>query len=224
MYKYAYNRKNELSTDKVTLSFVPAICGAGYKESVKKIMVVGRAPNGWSMASYKDGGCAPESWFKANLSWVYQEGPIRCDNGEMHKPSVNHSKFWQFIRYNLSLNNPNIDTKKFTDTIVWTNLYKISPEIKGNPSDKLCDETCGLMDDILLAEIKYYQPNEIWFLTKNIKRQPEEGDKCRWIRKKEFPKTIEWLNEYKDKIKAVIYLRPENTRFDKVIEDCVTLN
>lgn len=223
LYSKASIKKEELNKNKVSFSFVPAICGANYNSSSKKIMVVGRAPNGWSMKSYHNGS-RPENWFEAKLSWVYQDGPVRCDNGEQHEASVKWSKFWQFIRYNLSLQCSEIDRNTFSDMIVWTNLYKISPKSSGNPSDHLCRDTCELMDKILLAEIKYYCPDEIWFITKNKSKQPEDGDMCRWIRKKEFPKTIDWLKNNNDKLKAFIYLRPEFTKFETVGKERKALN
>ncbi len=80
---------------------VPAISGEKYFSlpEDKRIMVVGRSANGWSMPKYSQTDCEGK-WFPYGLRWVYESGNFCADESD-HKPSVTHSKFWQFIRYKL---------------------------------------------------------------------------------------------------------------------------
>ncbi len=217
LYAEACDKAKNSTKNGKDLIFVPAICGKNYANSVKRVMVVGRAPNGWSMGDYPNNGCAPEAWFEYGLSWVYQDGPAS------HKRSVAHSKFWQFIRYKLVENGIIESKENFSDNIVWTNLYKISPKIHGNPSGNLRKITAKLMDDILCNEINYYQPDEIWFITKNNKKPPEDGDKDLWFRKKHFENAV-CLVENQNNFSAILYNRPEFCSFYKVKEKAVCLS
>lgn len=203
------------------LAFVPAICGADYENCNSKIMIVGRAPNGWSMDFYENNNCVPKNWFDAGLSWVYQNGPKKR-NGEEHKASIKNSKYWQFVRY-LMFKSGNCKNANFTDGLVWTNLFKISNRNLGNPDDSTCKETLQIMDNVLCAEIKYYKPQEIWFITKKNKKAVGEYENNNsadnwlyWVfnGKLAFEKTLNFIND--NNVLAKMFYRPEYRKFDEI--------
>lgn len=221
LYENAFYIKEELNRGRAKLSFVPAICGIDYIKAPRKIMVVGRAPNGWSMQAYSPkhdstiGG-----WFDARLSWVYRDGP------GTHRKSIARSKFWQFIRYKLLKDGIIQDKLHFCDGIVWTNLMKISDQESGNPNDMLCEQTVEIMDQIMKAEIEYYKPDEIWFVTKKNTKENKlwgnDNDEDNWLfwqldsGKKAFKLTLDYIIE-KD-ICARLFYRPERRKFSEIDE------
>lgn len=224
LYREALERASTLqNTLGSELCFVPAICGRAYRDAERKVMVVGRAPNGWSMRLYEDSK-SPEAWFPYGLSWVYSQkqadrSDILCRNDSIHKASVAHSKFWQFLRYYLWMRQmlPEQEKERFADAIVWSNLYKIASEKGGNPNAALRDETAELCDEILLAEIEYYDPDEVWFITRaNGKERPDGLTGCQWFCRDRFPKTIVRLRENASRKKIYVFSRPERKRFEEV--------
>lgn len=196
------------------LVFVPAISGEKYfsQPENKRIMVVGRSANGWSMPKYSQADCDGK-WFPYGLRWVYESGNF-CADGSGHKPSVNHSKFWQFISYKLVYEG--FDKADFADYIVWSNLYKISPADGGNPNNKLCKATYDLMDKILCEELKFYRPEKVWFITEPYNKV--FGDWMFWKYEKgtTFENACNYINE--NNIEAKLFLRPERRRFEDVIK------
>jgi hypothetical protein len=213
--------KGEIEEDK-KLVFVPAICGKKFDGCPHKIMIVGRAPNGWSMPFYEDNDAVPDKWFESHLDWVISGEDLKR-NGEKHNASIKYSKFWQFICYLIRLKCPEIKKENFVDVIVWNNLFKISNGNSGNPNDKLCKETVELMDKILTAEIKYYQPDEIWFITKKNEKvdckwtDDSYGDKWlfwKYNNELAFEKTLEYIKT--NDIKAKLFYRPEHRKFSEI--------
>lgn len=195
------------------LVFIPAISGDKYfsQPDDKKVMVFGRSVNGWSMPLFRLTGNS--EWFPYGLRWVYESGNF-CTDGSGHEPAVNHSKFWQFIRCNLKLHG--ISQKNFSDYIVWSNLYKISPKDRGNPNNKICQDTYNLMDEILCEELRFYKPQKVWFIT-----EPYNKIFGKWIfweynKGVSFKNTRNYIND--NDMEAKLFLRPERRKFEDVIK------
>lgn len=227
LYQEALARTSYLKDElKTGLCFVPAVCGRSYRNAARRVMVVGRAPNGWTMPRYEDGGASPETWLSYGLSWVYaQKGSngedILCRDQSLHEASVRHSKFWQFIRYYLLARGivTAQEKERFADGIVWSNLYKISFEEgeKKNPTRCLRNATAELCDKMLLAEIEYYDPDEVWFITRaNGTEQPDEFTGCQWFCRGRFDRTIDWLCKNAADKKSYIFQRPESAKFEEI--------
>lgn len=149
------------------LTIFSASAGTAYDG---KIMVVGRAVNGWN--HYLDPSSA-ESVQKCilsvqnaleteNLNWV------KTHWGTGEKYNTKKSAFWRIAKAISAAVNPDIEFQ--TDSIVWTNLYKAAKhkaakQGDGNPSGRLMNTEYELCKQILDAEIDFYKPAYIVFLT-----------------------------------------------------------
>lgn len=141
-----------------------------------KLMIVGRAVNGWRTTFdfdepqklrtpqeiaedvYKksiggDGKC-PMSW----VSDLWRE--------QKDKYNTKRSAFWRVTRgivEGLGIAKVNDDT--WPSHLVWSNLYKVSPDKGGNPSNKLCDIQWDGCLSLLKAELEEYRPERLLFYT-----------------------------------------------------------
>lgn len=55
--------------------------------------------------------------------------------------------------------------KRWFENIVWSNLYKIAPHDGGNPTEKLMKAQKSACAKLLSAEIEYFNPTHILFIT-----------------------------------------------------------
>ncbi|EIP97787.1 hypothetical protein OpiT1DRAFT_02235 [Opitutaceae bacterium TAV1] len=137
-----------------------------------ELLVVGRAVNGWTKESYR-------------INQLKQQGVIRkifeeiippkddclsdwvqeCwENRDRKGYNTKRSAFWRTIKG--IVNKSNISNEEdWASSIVWSNLYKISPFEGGNPSNSLCERTRKDCINILKAEIEVLNPRRIVFLT-----------------------------------------------------------
>ncbi len=144
------------------LTVFSASAGTGYNG---KIMVVGRAVNGWnhyldpnSEASVKNCiSSVQNALVTENLNWV------KAHWGSRDKYNTRKSAFWRLAKAISATAKPN--SEFHTDAIVWTNLYKAAKEEGGNPSRRLMNTQFQFCKQILDAEIDYYKPAYVVFLT-----------------------------------------------------------
>ena len=130
-----------------------------------KIMVVGRAVNGWnhylnpsSEASIRKCISSVQNALETeNLNWV------KAHWGSRDKYNTRKSAFWRLAKSISATANP--DSAFHTDSIAWTNLYKAAKEEGGNPSGRLMNTQFQFCKRILDAEIDYFKPTHIIFLT-----------------------------------------------------------
>lgn len=129
------------------------------------LMVVGRAVNGWcnefklcdldtvsmveQIFNQHDSTC-PLQWVED--SWGRRDGY-----------STKSSAFWRVIKDISQRLNKLESCTGWANKIVWSNLYKIAPSNKGNPSESLSNEQFSLCNELLFTEIKEYQPKVILF-------------------------------------------------------------
>lgn len=157
--------------------------GSMYKNSDSKLMVIGRAMNGWGNDFSK---LSLEEMLDTVCQEVFDFGdvinPKLCDKyGEKCNYNYIRSKFWKLIKfvleeygeanehwYDSSINNG------WNEKIVWSNLYKISPKVSGNPPWKIMGLNIEEYIDILKKEIEAYQPERILFVTDNNYLVPDE--------------------------------------------------
>lgn len=136
--------------------------GRNYNE---KLLIVGRAPNGWTMCFDKND---PEPPFKLtekamseleshNLDWV---DALRGENESGY--NTNRSAFWRVSR--LLANHIACESAECINYIGYSNLYKIAPEA-GNPSTRLMNVQFEQCVKILQTEIKLLKPKNVVFLT-----------------------------------------------------------
>lgn len=164
--------KNSIQFEK--LSHFVSMKGTQFDTSDVRLFVVGRAANGWKSLECKTaqmfGDEADQEFSKVGFQWI--EG-IEDNFQSLHnKPKagekpyyLSSSPFWRVVS-NIwcGLSNSN-NRGEFINHIAWSNLYKISPEKGGNPTDKMCGWQFKACYKILEAEIKAYRPTHILMIT-----------------------------------------------------------
>jgi len=148
-----------------------ALEGAEYAAN-RKLMVVGRAVNGW-----RDSACVSnlvtdeqKDSFIDSIFWSDQECKlawVEAGAGSHNDYNTNRSAFWRVIKaVSRSLGVWGEDNDwAWSSGLVWSNLYKISPHAGGNPSDRLCalqEEGCIRL---LRQELLDYAPERVLLLT-----------------------------------------------------------
>lgn len=153
------------------LSGFMAMEGCDYA-SARKLMVVGRAVNGWG-----DGQMV--SWLKERSTWAAFVDSIHgsendCplawvsdDAGASDRYNTNFSAFWRVLK-EVSRQLGVWDERnegRWSSQLVWSNLYKVSPHTGGNPSNSLCSLQEAGCIALLREEILEYAPDRVLFLT-----------------------------------------------------------
>ncbi len=166
--------------------------GKEYRKSNYKIMIVGRAMNGWLTFDATDTSDTiiekimdkPGKYdYECSLGpkpfcdVVNHKGnPYKDKDGNDKLYFYARSKFWKLIKYLIykfeGQDIPEYDwfyncDNAWHQKIVWSNLYKISPKDGGNPNEKQIRAQEDICAEILKLEIEYYQPQYILFITDN---------------------------------------------------------
>lgn len=196
-----------------------------YFKRTKRLMLVGRAPNGWEdkydISSKEAFGNSARKHFENRERWNWIQ---KNDNGKLYDGEDDngkyfaHSRFWAYTGeiYKGLSGGEGDSARIWMENIAWSNLYKISPA-SGNPSNKSLklqyEEICP---DILDKEIEYLRPTHILFETDidwlfdRIKAHTEivSGE---YIRAK---------GEYKG-ADIVIMSRPEQAKKERYVQECL---
>ena len=152
LYQELLSEVKEMENDGATaVQF--CCCGKDFNSNPKKrLMVVGRAINGWDNNVNK---CIESEMFSAA-------------NPDIVKYIIDTygstSAFWRITRSVVeSLGLAGVDD--WYDNLEWNNLYKIGPSGGGNPKERLCQAQFKLCNKILKHEINTLQPEYILFIT-----------------------------------------------------------
>lgn len=140
--------------------------------SNKKIMVVGRAVNGWEKTKFdnKDFDSVYDEAIKCfknkeqfdPMDWVNKA----WKRNEKNRYNTARSAFWRVIRsFVIEHTECPEDSSMWASNIVWSNLYKVSPVARGNPSDKLKELQLDQCVELLKLEIDFYNPDIVLFIT-----------------------------------------------------------
>lgn len=136
-----------------------------------RFMLVGRACNGWgvddgrtvSAAAY--GEKAVEEFNDTDRwDWINEiQGALY--SGDTKEYCVSHSPFWDYSKgiYQMLKNSPCEGV--WMKDIIWSNLYKISPGISGNPTEEYKEAEVDACKSILRAEIEDAEPTHILMMT-----------------------------------------------------------
>ena len=167
-------RCNKNSIRFENLSHFVSMKGTQFDASDVRLFVVGRAVNGWKSleceTEQKFGEAAYRVFNDVGFQWI--EGTADNFQSLHNKPEagekpyyLSSSPFWRVVS-NIwcGLSNSN-NRGEFFNHIAWSNLYKISPEKGGNPTDKMCGWQFKACREILDAEIHAYRPTHILIIT-----------------------------------------------------------
>jgi len=157
--------------EKALTAFWP-MCGRNWNG---QLMVIGRAVNGWTdpwlpAKALEPGG---RSEILAMTLRAAEGDGVECPMLWVSKgwgaPSgynTKRSAFWRVIRSTVTqLGVCDTDLPSWPSSLMWTNLYKLSPAAGSNPSAGLTRIQEELSPQLLALEVVEYQPDRILFLT-----------------------------------------------------------
>lgn len=158
--------------EKQSASQFAATKGEKYDQNEVKLLLVGRAPNGWNLLD--ENHPTPEKmaeWADDRLyrsaecgSWVEKRGNALYAKGQSYRLGT----FWNYAEEIwLRLQPPGYteDTSSvWLENIAWSNLYKLSPE-SGNPSDESKELQKQICCEMLKEEVRAFKPTHILMMT-----------------------------------------------------------
>jgi len=162
--------QNETVLRNNPLTFFCAIQG---QQSNQELMVVGRSVNGWTTERTPNQlnsqsasrtliqemrGFSQSTDSNCPMNWVVQS--------EGAKPyNTRRSAFWRVMR-NVSFNLfVGVNSERWSSSLIWSNLYKVSPSSGGNPSAKLIAIQLPFCIQLLRQELLQWTPKRLLFLT-----------------------------------------------------------
>lgn len=151
-----------------------ALVGSKYGSEDNRLMIVGRSVDGWRKSFYVSNESnsdiinekiyyIPESDRHCEMSWLKRSRSTFVSTKGKCGYNYKKSSFFSSSRdvlYKLS----NDRISDWYSHIVWSNVYKLSP-LRGNPNDKLRGVQIDTCSKILNAEIDYFKPTHILFIT-----------------------------------------------------------
>lgn len=174
-----FSKNNELTT----MAHFVAIRGRNYEENHdRRLMIVGRAPNGWlQFTDYsnetefgkiaEDQFCAQDRMTHSNGDLIQENGWLDNKNGSLysfHCPNycVSNKAFWSYSKRIFDLLIPDREGEDiWPEQIVWSNLYKVSPVNSGNPTYEIMKRQKDICIDILKKELDFFAPTHILLIT-----------------------------------------------------------
>ena len=181
------------------LTVAPCFEGDLFKESDAKLMVVGRAVNGWEMdfGECSDAAVTTTAVLSQSFSFddvVNSEGIPYPEDQNKRNYKYHSSNFWRLIKFLLEQYGESEPTNDAADTwytdkycwhkrIVWSNLYKVAPRKTNNPEWALVKPQMQVYIDMLKREIELYNPERILFVTNADYMEP-------WKRQPSFAKEL----------------------------------
>lgn len=145
-----------------------------------RLMVIGRATNGWETDEWKN-GILPSELADPGIIEAYADSVYRRSNagnpcplgwvsdrwGQNDKQyNTRRSAFWRVIRgVMIGSGLASENQADWPSYLTWSNLYKVAPTKAGNPGETLCQLQRLGCADLLKLEIETYTPERILFLT-----------------------------------------------------------
>lgn len=150
--------------DMVGLSHFTAMAGTLYRSQETRLMVIGRATNGWKQLDTSSAAAfsreAEAAFGSPGFSWVSGDGgDLRSARDVLYR--LSRSPFWRVARRLLAALGEDA-SGRWVERIAWSNLYKIAPLGGGNPSNALCRAQIGPCRAILAEEIRRFEPTHIF--------------------------------------------------------------
>lgn len=146
------------------LSHFTAMAGTLYRSQETRLMVIGRATNGWKQLDTSSAAAfsreAEAAFGSPGFSWVSGAGgDLRSARDVLYR--LSRSPFWRVARRLLAALGEDA-SGRWVERIAWSNLYKIAPLGGGNPSNALCRAQIGPCRAILAEEIRRFEPTHIF--------------------------------------------------------------
>jgi len=188
----------------------------------KKLLVIGRAVNGWVINWEKSQSHKKASQIinelknreKQFLDWPYN------NEGNTNGYNPNRSAFWRVVRKIVLQNKISPNYENWSNYIAWTNLYKISNWEGGNPSSSLRNFQFNNVKTILLNDITDCNPLNVLFLTGEGWALPFIEDIFKPISKKlNYIHKVGNLNLKDKNFNCIIAPHPQGKKEDPIVNE-----
>lgn len=223
-------RKSKAEDDKFALTCVPAFVGKKYGSEKIKLMLIGRAVNGWNI----DWAAKPADIAKQTLSIDFDMNSID-EEPLQNKGTADEYNFNKcaFIKIGKAIAKQlGLVSKDIAANLIWSNLYKVAPSISGNPNGKVQRLQRQTAIKILQKEIELYKPSHILFITDvdwlqfTWRNDQNELSFAKALGIKEnlsinSGKYVKAFGEI-EKIPYVVCVRPEKRKIEEMAEDIIT--
>ncbi len=158
--EYFFKRRTNRFNKNKLYSLLFPVVGSKYKQG--GMMICGRSTNGWCWDDFK-----PWKLNQINNKNKIIHDSIKASQTEWSEHEFNkRSTFWKVARYHtLKTNNEIIDDLHWSKHFVWSNLMKIAPAIRGNPTNMEFNSQVDICTDIIKYEIDFYSPKNLLFIT-----------------------------------------------------------
>ncbi len=216
-----YNLKTEINKKGKEHAVFTCMVGKRYGQDDDNVqfMVVGRCANGWDEdKDYRDADAAERfsEHFIQNFtdymnrdcySWIIEEnGKQRSKNNDSNGKPYNceTSRFWTYTRGVFHALGTKTDyCRIWQDKLVQSDLYKISPREKGNPSSRNMKKQEDICKRMLKSEIEFLRPTHVLFETETYRHDNPENTNGGWLF--EDIKTKLKIAEYSENRKYIRY-------------------
>ena len=146
----------------------------------RKLMVVGRAVNGWTDDTILPSQLAgpdkrrryskivKKNSSKGNFSEDTRDCPMRWVQDDWQNPEgyrARDSAFWRTILRVIEGLEIAFENDPWPSHLVWSNLYKVSPAKGGNPGNRLCRIQLDGCKSLFDTELNIYRPSRVLLLT-----------------------------------------------------------
>lgn len=201
--------------------------------SIGDLMVVGRALNGWDKPfqskHLRTERCRAKEVKKilrhrgferrCPLEWIANEWGNTGD----YNPA--RSAFWRVAwATSSSLNFDWVDAEDWSSHLMWSNLYKVSPDLL-NPGSRLCRAQLSACQKILDFELEQFRPSRVLLLT-GLDWAWDFLTDPRFIKSRGRSGRVEWSGTWsKDRrsrrIAVVVCPHPQGKPEDPIVRDAV---
>ena len=188
-------QKMEQSLKEYSLATLVPMRGSRYESQEVKLMVIGRALNGWFKPN-KD--CINESskYVKDAMEKLTREDRFVWMQDKEENGNAIIRPFWNYTKDVLKhLRNCDDIEADWYETIAWANLFPISFNSKGNPSNALKYAQFPVAKKLLQEQITFFNPSHVliisgwedWFVlqkskkyqfNENVQFLPDVNKKC----------------------------------------------
>lgn len=214
-----------------SLSTLVPMMGLRYKSQTVKLMVIGRALNGWFK---QDMDCTDQcsKYVKDAMEMLTREDRFAWMENKEENGNAIIRPFWNYTKDVLKqLRNCDDIEADWYETIAWANLFPISFNEAGNPSNALKYAQFPAAQKLLQEQIKYFSPTYVliisgwkdWFaiqkskkyhFNENVQFLPDVTEKC------EDNEVVKGRGIFGNSL-VVVSRRPEFFSKEKFVNDIV---
>lgn len=152
------------------VSVLYPMAGARFEGQSIKLMLIGRAANGWDEGY--NGKISEEAFVRRAVDALNSREGFSWIHGNSEKNqkgyNIRRSAFWRTARGVFARLNALTEAQlpcDWYEGVVWHNLYCVVPQTSGNPSAALAHAQLELCRQLLIKQIAFYQPTHLLFVT-----------------------------------------------------------